>query len=91
MAMSYDHKPEDRIERERIYNAGASIIDGRVNGNINLSRAIGDLEYKENASLPPEQQAVTAFPDIKEVTLQPNDEFIVLACDGIWDVLSNQD
>ena len=87
--MSYDHKPNDRIERERIQNAGATITDGRVNGNINLSRAIGDLEYKQNESLPPEKQAVTAFPDIKETTLQPNDEFVVLACDGIWDVLSN--
>ena len=69
VAMSNDHKPEDHIEHQRIYNAGCTIVDGRVNGNINLSRAIGDLEYKENKSLPPEEQAVTAFPDIKETTL----------------------
>ena len=91
VAMSYDHKPDDQIERDRIVAAGASIVEGRVNGNINLSRSIGDLEYKENASLPPERQAVTAFPDVKEVTLGPSDDFLILACDGIWDVLTNQD
>jgi protein phosphatase 1G len=53
--MSIDHKPDMPSEKARIENAGAVIIDGRVNGNINLSRSIGDLEYKEVTSLPPEQ------------------------------------
>lgn len=53
--MSIDHKPDMEEERARIYNAGAVIVEGRVNGNINLSRSIGDLEYKENPNLPPEQ------------------------------------
>ena len=34
---------------------------------------------------------VTALPDIRKETLQPGDEFLVLACDGIWDVLTNQE
>ena len=88
--MSIDHKPDMEEERNRIYGAGAVIVEGRVNGNINLSRSIGDLEYKENPNLPPEQQAVTAFPEIKEQTLGPNDDFIIIACDGIWDVLTSQ-
>lgn len=88
--MSIDHKPEMEEERKRIYDAGAVIVEGRVNGNINLSRSIGDLEYKENADLPPERQAVTAFPEIKEVTLGQNDDFLIIACDGIWDVLTSQ-
>ena len=50
--MSYDHKPENEIERARISAAGGTIIEGRINGNLNLSRAIGDLEYKSNPKLP---------------------------------------
>ncbi len=41
--MSRDHKPEDPIELKRIKNAGGTVDYGRVNGNLNLSRAIGDL------------------------------------------------
>ena len=39
----------------------------------------------------PHNQMVTALPDIRKETLQPGDEFLVLACDGIWDVLTNQE
>lgn len=45
--MSLDHKPEDQIEFERIQKAGGRVtLDGRVNGGLNLSRAIGDHGYK---------------------------------------------
>lgn len=45
--MSIDHKPEDQIEFERIRRAGGRVtLDGRVNGGLNLSRAIGDHGYK---------------------------------------------
>ena len=40
--LSVDHKPEDAVEKERIDKAGGFVTsDGRVNGNLNLSRAIG--------------------------------------------------
>jgi protein phosphatase 1G len=42
----------------------------RVNGNLNLSRAIGDLKYKGNVELPPKDQIITAQPDVRKVTLQ---------------------
>lgn len=46
--MSFDHKPEDKIEHDRIVNAGGRVTeDGRVNGGLNLSRAIGDHAYKK--------------------------------------------
>ncbi len=51
-------------------------------GNLALSRAIGDFEFKKNYSLGPEQQIITADPDILEHQLTDDDEFFVLACDG---------
>jgi serine/threonine protein phosphatase PrpC len=44
--MSIDHKPDDEPEKRRITDAGGFVTDGRVNGNLNLSRALGDMEYK---------------------------------------------
>lgn len=88
--MSLDHKPGHDIETQRILKAGGFINDGRVNGSLALSRAIGDLEFKRSHDLTAEEQIVTANPDIKVVELQPTDEFMILACDGIWDVLESQ-
>lgn len=55
---------------------------GRVNGNLALSRAIGDFEFKKSADLPPEQQIVTAYPDVTIHEMSDDDEFLVIACDG---------
>ena len=55
---------------------------GRVNGNLALSRAIGDFEFKKGANLPPEEQIVTAYPDVMAHEISDNDEFLVVACDG---------
>ena len=59
-------------------------------GNLALSRALGDFEFKQNNALDAEHQVVTADPDIIVHTPTPEDEFVVLACDGIWDVLTSQ-
>ncbi|KAI7889899.1 phosphatase 2C-like domain-containing protein [Mucor mucedo] len=88
--LSYDHKPTDPKENQRIVNAGGFVEFGRVNGNLALSRAIGDFEFKQNNTLPAEQQAVTCDPDVIKHTIESEDEFIVLACDGIWDCMTNQ-
>ena len=56
---------------------------GRVNGNLALSRAIGDFEFKKSAELSPEQQIVTAYPDVVTHSLSDDDEFLVIACDGM--------
>lgn len=89
--LSRDHKPELEKERERIIQAGGFIHAGRVNGSLNLARAIGDMELKQNKFLPPEKQIITACPDINVVELCEDDEFLVLACDGVWDVMSSQE
>nr|GEV82812.1 probable protein phosphatase 2C 60 [Tanacetum cinerariifolium] len=88
--LSKDHKPDLEVEKERIYKAGGYIQFGRVNGSLNLSRAIGDMELKRDKTLPPEKQILTANPDINSVELCDDDDFLVLACDGIWDCMSSQ-
>jgi len=91
-AMSYDHKPQNDVEKKRIDESGGFVNQfGRVNGNLNLSRSIGDLKYKQVRGLEPSAQMITAEPDIKQVTLDPEDEFVILACDGIWDCLTNEE
>nr|POE96241.1 isoform 2 of probable protein phosphatase 2c 60 [Quercus suber] len=82
--LSRDHKPDLEVEKDRILKAGGFIHAGRVNGSLNLARAIGDMEFKQNKYLPAEKQIVTANPDINTVELCDDDDFIVLACDGIW-------
>jgi protein phosphatase 1G len=90
--MSFDHKPEDEIEFQRIRKAGGRVtLDGRVNGGLNLSRAIGDHGYKMNHELAPDAQMISAMPDLKVIELEPEDDFMVLACDGIWNYMSNEE
>ena len=55
-ALSVDHKPADQYERARIENAGGFVEFNRVNGNLALSRAVGDFAFKGNSSLPAEDQ-----------------------------------
>jgi len=50
--MSEDHKPDLATEKSRIEKAGGFVEENRVKGILNLSRSLGDLEYKQNASLP---------------------------------------
>ena len=71
-------------EKARISAAGGFVDFGRVNGNLALSRAIGDFEFKKGADLSPEQQIVTAFPDVIKHTITDDDEFLVIACDGTY-------
>ncbi|KAI9048519.1 hypothetical protein LZ554_007352 [Drepanopeziza brunnea f. sp. 'monogermtubi'] len=88
--LSFDHKPQNEGEKARITAAGGFVDFGRVNGNLALSRAIGDFEFKKSAELAPEQQIVTAYPDVTVHNISPDDEFLVVACDGIWDCQSSQ-
>lgn len=64
----------------------------RVNGSLAVSRALGDYEYKNAEGMGPCEQVVSPEPEIfvrdRDDAL---DEFLVLACDGIWDVMTNED
>lgn len=71
---------------------GVVTKDGRVNCGLNLSRAIGDHSYKQNKELPLSEQMITSLPDIVHLEIDTEqDEFMVLACDGIWNFMSSQE
>lgn len=89
--LSDDHKPDNAPEKARIEAAGGFVEENRVNGSLNLSRSIGDFEYKSSAELPFTQQQVTCDPEVRSVARQPADSFMILACDGIWDCLTSED
>ena len=52
---------------------------------------MGDLDYKQNKKLPAKDQMITAYPECQIESLTPDCDFIILACDGIWDCLTNQE
>ncbi|XP_022912769.1 probable protein phosphatase 2C T23F11.1 [Onthophagus taurus] len=87
--LSTDHKPCNVIEYNRITAAGGWVDCNRVNGNLALSRALGDFVFKRNQKKSPEEQIVIANPDVEIREINEDWEFIVLACDGIWDVMTN--
>ena len=89
--MSHDHKPDSSKEKNRIYKSGGWVAEGRIKGNLNLSRSLGDFEYKQDKNLSPKNQMITAYPEINIELLDENCDFIILACDGIWDCLTPQE
>jgi protein phosphatase 1B len=89
--MSHDHKPYLETEQRRIEAAGGTVQMRRVNGDLAVSRALGDFSYKALRDLPAESQQISAEPDVKWVERSETDQFLVLACDGIWDVMSNEE
>lgn len=97
--LSEDHKPEAPDERKRIEKAGGTVAQigpcYRVDGwGLNLSRAFGDFHYKARSDLEPWEQKVSAEPEIRIVKLEEpgkRDSFVVLGCDGVFELLRNQD
>ncbi|KQJ99482.1 probable protein phosphatase 2C 21 isoform X2 [Brachypodium distachyon] len=62
----------------------------RVDGKLAMSRAIGDFQYKQNKTLPRAEQMVTCNPSIRAVNITDDTEFLIIASDGIWDVITSQ-
>jgi protein phosphatase 1G len=90
IALSEDHKPDDPIENKRIYAATGFVRNGRVCDNLNLSRALGDFNYKD-FSKPAAERIITCVPDVTTTPLHKDDEFLLLGCDGIWEKYDRQD
>lgn len=91
LAMTDDHKPENKAEMRRIMRADGFVLDNRVDGQLAMSRALGDFQYKLNKSIPLDEQKVTCIPDIIVRRRQDGDDLVLLCCDGVFDVLSNEE
>ncbi|BGP50048.1 mgpp2cl-1, protein phosphatase 2C-like protein 1 [Rhodotorula kratochvilovae] len=79
--LSYDHKGSDEKEIQRVEAAGGYVMNQRVNGYLAVTRSLGDSQMK---------QFVVGSPYTTETTLRPDDDFLIVACDGLWDVCSDQ-
>ncbi|GER49815.1 protein phosphatase 2C family protein [Striga asiatica] len=83
--LSEDHKPNRSDERKRIESAGGVVMwagTWRVGGVLAMSRAFGNRMLK---------QFVVAEPEIQDLEVDQNLELLVLASDGLWDVVPNED
>uniref|UniRef100_H3AUD4 protein-serine/threonine phosphatase n=2 Tax=Latimeria chalumnae TaxID=7897 RepID=H3AUD4_LATCH len=86
-----DHKPFKPREKERIQNAGGTVTLQRINGSLAVSRALGDFDFKEVEWRSQTEQLVSPEPEVYEIERSEKDEFIILACDGIWDTINNEE
>jgi protein phosphatase 2C family protein 2/3 len=84
-----DHKPDNADEQQRISSAGGRVQFGRVDGELAMSRAIGDYNYKLDGSLTPTRQKVIAVPEYLELTAD-TDDVLLLCCDGLFEKLSTE-
>ncbi|KAJ0248206.1 protein phosphatase 2C 22 [Hirschfeldia incana] len=90
--MSKDHKPMSCKERRRIEASGGYIYDGYLNGLLNVARAIGDfhmegMKRKKDGS---NGGPLIADPEVMTTRLTQEDEFLIMGCDGVWDVFMSQ-
>lgn len=91
-SLTDDHKPSNPEERVRIENAGGFVMGDRVNGELAMSRALGDFRYKRAVLLQDHEHPVICYPDVAvHKRSGKKDEILVLACDGVWDVMSNSE
>jgi serine/threonine protein phosphatase PrpC len=81
--MSYDHRGTDEAEVERVRSQGGIVLEGRVGGSLAITRAFGDHSLKKDG--------VIAKPFIKKHILRSSDKYLVVASDGVWDSLEDQD
>ncbi|XP_068639744.1 probable protein phosphatase 2C 27 [Aristolochia californica] len=85
--LSKDHKPNSSSEKLRIEKLGGVIYDGYLNGQLSVARALGDWHMKgpKGSACP-----LSAEPELQETVLTEEDEFLIMGCDGLWDVMSSQ-
>ncbi|KAG6518072.1 probable protein phosphatase 2C 2 [Zingiber officinale] len=85
--MSQDHRPNYDAERRRVEQSGGFIDDGYLNGALSVTRALGDWYLKMPRGFP---SPLVAEPEFRQAILTEDDEFLIIGCDGIWDVMSSQ-
>jgi len=82
------HRASNTTEAKRIYWAGGFVVDGYVNGELMPTRSFGDFQFKSGNLSRPDEQIVLCVPDIIEIPRTNVGGAVVLASDGIFDVLS---
>lgn len=80
--LTYDHKASDSIEMQRVEQAGGLIMKSRVNGMLAVTRSLGDKFF---------DSLVVGNPFTTSVEITTDDRFLILACDGLWDVIDDQE
>jgi len=84
--LTHDHKPSDEPEKQRIADMKGFIDgDGRVNGLVAITRALGDHHMKG-----PGKDFILAEPYTQLIEINEDDDYLILACDGVWDVVEDQ-
>jgi len=84
IALTRDHKPSDESEQQRIVNQGGTVIGGRLQGQLAVSRAFGNYEYKE-------AQILSSEPEIHHISLTPDVEYLVVGSDGLYEHFTNEE
>lgn len=88
--MSKDHRPCCTKERTRIESLGGYVADGYLNGQLGVTRALGDWHLEGMKGMGEKLGPLSAEPELKLVTLTKEDEFLIIGSDGIWDVFTSQ-
>ena len=88
--LNREHQIILQSEKERVLKSGATINGYRINGMLNLTRAIGDLQFKLNPDLKRHEQSVIALPEITKIEDTEGIDFIIMGCDGVWDCVKRQ-
>jgi serine/threonine protein phosphatase PrpC len=83
--LTQDHRPSLLDENERIISAGGNVLHGCLGGFLAVSRAFGDYDPKTNSKIP----GLTAMLHVDKYFLTDDDEFMVIASDGLWDAMTN--
>ena len=79
--LTFDHKPTERSELDVLKEARAFVASGRLSSHLAVSRALGDFLI----------DGVSRMPDLTTYNIKENDSWLVLACDGVFDVLENEE
>ncbi|KAK7388560.1 hypothetical protein VNO78_23380 [Psophocarpus tetragonolobus] len=88
--MSKDHRPLCIKERMRIESLGGYIDDGYLNGQLGVTRALGDWHLAGMKEMNGKGGPLSAEPELKLMTLTKEDEFLIIGSDGLWDVFRSQ-
>ncbi len=88
--LNSEHNLDLPSEKERIRLSGTSIIHNRIEGRLNLTRALGDFNFKSKKGLNLHEQPVIVMPEINKYEITQETEFILIGTDGLWDCVDIQ-